>query len=94
VEPPPSGRDLEIGLVTGAVLGLLGPCLAGADNLNLLHALVAAAGIETPYFDWLPLLLVVGAVFVVLRNTRRFGVGLLIGGAGVGTAVAGLCTAL
>jgi hypothetical protein len=88
--PPPAtrfaGRALPAGLLGGVGLGCLGPC--GSAVLPV-AAMPELAGAAAPYWGWVPLYLLVGVGSLCWPETRRFGAGLLAGGAIVGGAVAG-----
>jgi hypothetical protein len=88
--PPGPARDLGlvVGVIVGAVLGPVGTC-ASTTALN-----GPSDSTVLKLWAWLPFLLVVGGLLLVSPATRRFGTGLLIGGAATGIAVSGLCTAI
>lgn len=73
-------RAVLAGVAAGAGLGCLGPCLFRIGPLASFPALALWA--------WVPLFLMVGGGSLWLPETRRFGIGLLISGAVLGTTVA------
>ncbi|NMO57662.1 hypothetical protein HH310_41665 [Actinoplanes sp. TBRC 11911] len=89
--PPVASQFLERGLVAGVLSGLtigcVGPCVAGVGPLTMFPAMV---GLNGAYWGWVPLFLLVVGVTLWRPETRRFGVGLLVGGALVGFTVAGI----
>lgn len=87
--PPAPRRDygLGAGIGIGAVLGPLGSCLSFSGLYNS-----AGSGNVIGLWAWLPLLLVVGGLLLISPSTRKFGTGLLIGGAITGIALSGVCS--
>jgi hypothetical protein len=76
------------GIAAGAVLGPIAPCLAGLATLG-------GGDVQMRYtLAFVPLLLLVGGGLTILPKTRRFGVGLLIGGGATGIITASLCSPL
>ncbi|GIF15700.1 hypothetical protein [Actinoplanes teichomyceticus] len=86
---PRPDRGMTLGVVTGAVLGPVATCVSVLTALNSL----AEPNLWAMWL-WLPLLLVVGGLLALSPQSRRFGTGLLIGGAATGIATSGLCTAM
>ena len=80
-------RGLLAGLLSGLALGCLGPCVA---SVGPMAAFPSLAGLDAPYWGWLPLFLLVTGVSLWRPETRRFGLGLLVTGAAVGFTVAGI----
>jgi len=74
-------RGLLAGLVAGLGVGCLGPCVASVGASAVAPAL-------SSYWGWVPLFVLVVAGSLYLPETRRFGAGLLLGGAVVGATVA------
>lgn len=89
--PPIASRFLERGLLAGVLSGLtigcVGPCVAGVGPVTMFPGMV---GLNGAYWGWVPLFLLVTGVTLGRPETRRFGVGLLVGGALVGFTVAGI----
>jgi hypothetical protein len=89
--PPPAAqfadRALLAGLLSGIGLGCFGPC---ATTVLPVAAMPALAGAGAPYWGWVPLYLLVGVGSLWWPETRKFGAGLLAGGAVVGGTVAGI----
>jgi hypothetical protein len=87
--PPTPTPYLDPGLLGGLAAGLgvgcLGPCVSSVAPSAVSPAL---AGVHAAFWAWIPLFLLVSAVCLYLPETRRFGVGLLIGGGLVGLSVA------
>jgi len=82
-----AGRALLAGLLSGVGLGCLGPC---ATAVLPATAMPVLAGTGAPYWGWVPIYLLVGVGSLWRPETRRFGAGLLAGGAIVGGTVAGI----
>ncbi len=80
-------RALLTGLLSGVGVGCFGPCLSSVVPMAAVPSL---AGLSAPYWGWVPLWLLIGAGSVWRPETRRFGAGLLAGGAVVGVMVAGI----
>jgi hypothetical protein len=80
-------RALVGGLAAGLVTGCMGPCLTTVVPSVRFPAL---AGAHAGYWAWLPLFLLVAAGCLYFPETRRFGVGLALGGILIGLPTAGL----
>ncbi|GAA0488116.1 hypothetical protein Ade02nite_12410 [Paractinoplanes deccanensis] len=80
-------RGLLAGLLSGIALGCGGPCLFSAGPMTAFPSL---AGLAAPFWGWIPLYLLVGVGSAWLPESRKFGLGLLAGGAVVGISVAGI----
>lgn len=85
VAPQLIDRSLLAGLASGLGVGCLGPCVF---SVGPLAAFPSLAGLAAPIWAWIPLFLLVSAGCLALPETRRFGTGLLISGALLGTTVA------
>ncbi len=86
--PPLQARLIDpallAGLLGGLALGCVGPC-AAVGPMSVFSSL---AGSAVPFWAWVPLYLLIGVGSVWRPETRRFGAGLLAGGAAVGILVA------
>ncbi|HEY0002515.1 MAG TPA: hypothetical protein VGB74_18830 [Actinoplanes sp.] len=82
-------RGLLGGLLSGLALGCLGPCAA---SLGTMRAFPSMAGRSLTYWGWLPLFILFTGVCLWRPETRRFGAGLLLGGALVGITVTAIVT--
>lgn len=92
VASPPLGsqfveRGLVAGLLSGLAFGCLGPCVSGVGPMTMFPSMV---GLNAAYWGWVPLFALVSGVTLWRPETRRFGAGLLVGGALVGFTVAGI----
>jgi hypothetical protein len=86
VSPPLSsvGNGMLFGgLAAGAMIGLVGPCFS-VLALNRVHSGFA-------FLAYVPFAVLLAGGLLIAPSTRRFGLGLLIGGAVTGIATAGIC---
>ena len=74
-------RGLSAGLLAGAGLGCLGPCVARIGPSGTLPWLAS-------YWGWVPLFLLIAGGSLWLPDTRRFGIGLAVTGTIIGVTVA------
>ncbi|BCJ47372.1 hypothetical protein GCM10010168_17300 [Actinoplanes ianthinogenes] len=79
-----SDNSLIFGVLAGVILGPLASCVSFTQAQgSSRHAILVYA--------WLPVLLAVSGLLVAWPKSRRFGVGLLIGGAVTGLVLSGIC---
>jgi hypothetical protein len=98
VASPPAPCRRVLGLVLGIVAGvLLSPaasCFSFVSALDSTFREGAPPGGFLLAWAWAPVLLVIGGLLLVPSSTRRFGIGLMIGGAVTGLAVSGFLMSL
>ncbi|MCW2142413.1 hypothetical protein BXY51_007003 [Actinoplanes cyaneus] len=86
---PHRNRGLGPGIAAGVILGPLGTCLSFTGNLD-----TSGGGSPLAVWLWLPFLLLIGGLLLIRPATRRFGAGLLIGGAVTGIVLSGICSSM
>jgi hypothetical protein len=74
-------RGLSAGLLAGAGMGCLGPCVARIGPSETLPWLAS-------YWGWVPLFVLIAGGSLWMPDTRRFGIGLAITGTIIGLTVA------
>jgi hypothetical protein len=74
-------RGLAAGLVAGAGMGCLGPCVARIGPSEAIPGLAS-------YWGWVPLFVLIAGGSLWLPETRRFGIGLAVTGTIIGLTVA------
>ncbi|MCU7728658.1 hypothetical protein ODJ79_33515 [Actinoplanes sp. KI2] len=82
-----SRAGLYGGIAVGAAIGLVGPCFA-------VLAFRALNDPDRTLLGFVAAVLLLGGALLISRDTRQFGVGLLIGGAITGIATAGMCSSM
>jgi hypothetical protein len=74
-------RGLTAGLIAGAAVGCLGPCVARIGPSKAIPALAS-------YWGWAPLFVLIAGGSLWMPETRRFGIGLAVTGTIIGLTVA------
>lgn len=74
-------RGLTVGLIAGAGVGCLGPCVARVGPSRTIPALAS-------YWGWVPLFALIVGGSLWMPETRRFGIGLAVTGTVIGVTVA------
>ena len=74
-------RGLTAGLIAGAGVGCLGPCVARVGPSEVLPWLAS-------YWGWVPIFVLIAGGSLWMPETRRFGIGLAMTGAVIGLTVA------